>query len=77
MVHFLKPWYGIANHAKDIFFYLQKNSLLPLGLGALLDLPSKARRKAMLKTPKTFKKLKYIDDPKIAKKAYLTTLKNK
>lgn len=81
LVDFLKPWCGIAKHTDNILFCLQKNSPFPPsldpGLDTSLDLPFKAQRKAMLKAFKTSKKLKYIEDPKIAKVACLTTLKDK
>lgn len=77
MVNFLKPWCGIANYVDNILIYLQKNNVLPLGLNASLDLPSKAERKATFKAFKTSKKLKYMDDPKVAKKTRLTILRDK
>ena len=77
LVNFLKPWYGIANHADDILTCLQKNSPLPPDLDASLDLPSKAERKATLKALRTSKKLKYMDDPKVAEEARLITLRDK
>lgn len=81
MVDFLKPWCSVAKHADDILLFLQKNSSLPPsldpGLDALLDLPSKAQKKTTLKALKTSKKLKYMDNPKVAEAAYLTTLRDK
>lgn len=72
--------YGITKHADDIFLCLQKNSPLPLSLNpgrdASLNLSSKAQRKVTLKTLKTSKKLKYMDDPKVAEVVRLTTLKD-
>lgn len=76
MVNFLKAWCSIANHINNILICLQKNSFLPLGLNALLDLSSKTNRKTMLKALRTFKKLKYNDNPKLAEEARLTTLKD-
>lgn len=76
LVNFLKPWCGVANDVDDILICLQKNSLLPPSLDASLDLHSKAERKATLKTFRTFKKLKYMDDPKVAEKVHLTTLRD-
>ena len=49
LVDFLKPWCGVAKHADNILFCLQKNIFLPPGLDASLDLSSKAQRKATLK----------------------------
>lgn len=77
MVYFLKPWYNVVNHADDIIFCLQKNSFLPPGLDSPLDLSSKTERKAIFKAYRTFKKLKYIDDPKEVEEAHLTTLRDK
>ena len=76
LVEFLKPWYGVAKHANDILLCLQKNSLLTPGLDASLDQTYKAQKKATLKALRTSKKLKYIDDPKVAKKARLTALRD-
>lgn len=76
-VNFLKSWCGIANHIDDILICLQKNSFLPPDLDTSLDLLSKAKKKAMLKAFRTSKKLKYIDNPKVAKEAHLTTLIDK
>lgn len=76
LIDFLKPWCGIAKHADDILLCLQKKNPLPPGLDASLDLPSKARRKATLKAFRTSKKLKYMDDPKVAEEARLITLRD-
>lgn len=42
LVDFLKPWCGVVKHADDILLCLQKNSPLPPGLDASLDISSKA-----------------------------------
>lgn len=47
-----------------------------MGLDASLDPSFKTERKATLKVFRTFKKLKYMDDPKLAEKAHLTTLRD-
>lgn len=77
LVNFLKPWYSIVNYINNILICLQKNSSLPLGLDVLLDLSFKTNRKTTLKALRTFKKLKYIDNPKLVEEACLTTLKDK
>ncbi len=81
LVDFLKPWYGIAKYADNILLCLYKNSSLPpdldLDLDISLDLSSKAQRKATLKAHRTFKKLKYMDDPKVAEAVCLTIWRNK
>lgn len=54
---------------------------MPLGLNSgldiLLDLLFKAWIKAMLKVFRIYKKLKYIDNPKVAEAIYLITLRDK
>ena len=77
LVNFLKPWCAVANHADGILTCLQKNSPLSPVLDVSLDLSSKAKRKAMVKALRTSKKLKYMDDSKIAEKACLTILRDK
>lgn len=77
LVNFLKPWYGVANHTNNILICLQKKSPLPLGLDVSLDLPFKAEKKTTLKTFRISKKLKYMNNPKVAEEAYLTTLRDK
>lgn len=77
MVNFLKPWCSVANHIDDIFICLQKNSPLLPGLDTSLDLLSKVEKKGTLKAPRISKKLKYIDNSKVAEEAHLTTLRDK
>lgn len=76
LVDFLKPWCDVAKYTDNILFYLQKNSLLPLGFNVSLNLLSKTQKKITLKAFRTFIKLKYMNDPKVAEKAHLTTLRD-
>lgn len=77
LVEFLKPWYDIIKHVNDILLCLQKNSPVTPGLDASLDPPFKAQTKAMLKAFQTSKKLKYMDNSKLAKKTHPTALRDK
>lgn len=51
---------------------MYKNSSLAASQDISLDLSSKTQKKALLQDLKTFKKLKYIKDPKMAQKTYLS-----
>ena len=76
LIKFLRPWTGVAKHANSILFCLQNNSLSIPNLDSLLNTPTKAQKKATLKAFQTSKKLKYIDDPLVAKEACITALRD-
>ena len=77
LIEFLKPWYGVAKYADDIFLCLQKKSASALGLDLPpSEIPSKAQRKATLKALRNSKKLKYMDDPLVAEEARITALRD-
>lgn len=70
LVDFLKPWYGMEDHADEILKCIQKNSSYST------DALPKSERKATLKAAKTSKKLKYMDDPAIEEEASMTALRD-
>lgn len=47
MLGFFEPWHRVDKPVNKIFYCLEMNQL-PLGFDAVLQLPSKAKRKSML-----------------------------
>lgn len=60
----------MKNHHPGIWTYLQST------LSSNINIASKLNQKAALKAVWTFKKIKYIDDPIVAKVAKITVIKN-
>lgn len=67
---FLKLWYEMEEYVEEILKCIQENSSYST------DALPKSERKATFKALKTSKKLKYIDDPIIEKKASMTALRD-
>lgn len=70
LIPFLVPWYGIDKHHPGILACLQ--STLP----SSPNVPSKLERKAVLTAARTSKKIKYMDDPVVAKAAKITAMRD-
>lgn len=75
LIDFLELWHRVAKHAKKILVYLQKNSFLSNNNLDLVFL-SKIKRKAFFQALRHSKKQKNIDDPLVAKKAQMVSLRN-
>lgn len=68
----MKPWYGIAQYAEEILFFIQKsNSFMDF-----LNLSIKAKKKLMLAAVWTSKKLKDLDDHMLAKNSCIIAIRN-
>lgn len=79
LLQFLKPWsQRISTYADEILLCLEKNSPRSNApLNPTIVQPTKAKRKAILKAARTSKKLKYIDNPLVAKQAWAVELRDK
>lgn len=72
-VEFLNSWYRIKEYINENFKYIKENNFYSKSLDKL----PKFEKKIIFKVVRTFKKLKYRDDPFIAKKASIMALQNK
>lgn len=80
LIDFLKPWCGVNRHASKILACLKSSSAFLPGETEVDNfkpvLPSKAKRKIMLKTLRESKKLGDLDNPVIANASRMTVLRD-
>lgn len=80
LIDFLKPWCGVNRHASKILACLKSSSAFLPGETEADNLkpvlPSKAERKAMLKTLRESKKLGNLDNPAVANASRMTALRD-
>lgn len=70
LIQFLVPWYRMEKHHLGILVCLQNT------FPSSPNIAFKLERKAVLKAVQASKKIKYMDDPVIAKAAKITTMKD-
>lgn len=75
LIEFPEPWHGVDKYTKEILICLQKNSPL-FDNNPHFDLLFKAEQKATLQTFRNSKKQKNMDDPLIAEKAQMVSLRD-